>query len=128
MDIHSLTSAHLKRAINLLAKKEALQKQLSTLDSQISSLLGGREATPRKAAAPGTKAIKGRAKKGRRRGDLKQSILAELRQAGLEGVTVKNLVQKLGSKSANIHAWFNMTGKNVPGLTKTGRGMYRLEE
>ncbi len=129
MDIHSLTSAHLKQAIRLLDKKEALHKQIAELDSQISDLLGGEApAAARKDGQGKAKATKTRATKTRGRGALKESILAELKSAGAEGVSVKSLVEKLGNKSANLHAWFNMTGKNVPGIKKIGRGVYRLDE
>ena len=129
MDIHSLTSAHLKQAIQLFAKREALQKQIAGLDSQISDLLGGAApAAARKNGQSKVKTIKPRATKTRGRGALKESILAELKSAGVEGVSVKSLVEKLGKKSGNLHAWFNMTGKNVPGIKKIGRGIYRLEE
>lgn len=127
MDIHSLTSAHLKKAITLLAKKETLQKQLADLDSQISDLLGGPTAVARKNVEPKAKTAKTRTKKTKGRGALKNSILAELRGAGVEGVSIKSLVKKLGSKSANLHAWFNMTGKRMPEIKKIGRGVYRLE-
>lgn len=96
MDIHSLTSTHLKQAINLYAKKEALQEQLATVDEQISSLLGGTSLTQHKGARPNSKiakAPKGRAAKSGRRGSLKESILAELRAAGAQGVSVKDLVE-----------------------------------
>ena len=131
MDIHSLTSAHLKQAIQLLAKREALQKRIAGLDAQISDLLGDETAAaPRKNGRVKTKAkaTKARDTKSHGRGALKDSILAELRAAGTGGVSVKSLVEKLGNKSANLHAWFNMTGKNVPGIKKIGRGVYRLEE
>lgn len=131
MDIDSLTTTHIKRAIDLLSKKEALQAQLSTLDEEITNLLGGGAQLARaKTATNGAKSKNngnGRPK-GKTRGALKEKILAELRSAGATGVSVKDLVAKLSKKSANLHAWFNMTGKNIPGLSKIGRGIYRLVE
>ncbi len=131
MDIQSLTSAHLKQAISLLAKKEALQEQLDSLDKQITSLLGGSTlVAPRKekAAPAKVKTGKKRVTKSRGRGALKESILDALRAAGASGISIKDLVDKLGSKSANLHAWFNMTGKKMPSIKKIGRGIYRLDE
>ena len=41
MDISNLTSAHFKKVIVLLDKKESLQQQISDLEQQISDLLEG---------------------------------------------------------------------------------------
>lgn len=127
MDINTLTTTHLKQAMSLLSKKETLQNQLASIDEQITDLLGGTPATTRKAPADKAKVTRGRASKPKGRGALKASILAELKAAGSEGVSIKDLVPKLKSKSANLHAWFNVTGKRMGGIEKIGRGTYRLE-
>lgn len=58
------------------------------------------------------------------RGMLKQEILANLIQAGDEGMSVRELAIKLGIRSQNIHVWFSSTGKKVPDLFKIGEGRY----
>ena len=126
MDINTLTTTHLKQAMSLLSKKEALQNQLASIDEQIADLLGGTPAPAKQAPAVKAKATRSRASKPKGRGALKASILAELKSAGVKGVSIKDLVSKLKSKSANLHAWFNVTGKKMGGIEKIGRGTYRL--
>ena len=61
-----------------------------------------------------------------KRGALKKKIVQALRAAGKKGVTIRELSDKLGVRSANLYVWFNGTGKNVRGLKKIGTAKYRL--
>jgi len=124
----------LKAIIGLEEKRDALQGQLDALTSQIASLSGNifgespmspvmATKAPAKAPTKVAKASKGRAQ----RGALKESILAALSSAGSTGVRVTELASKLGTKAANIHAWFHSTAKNIPGIVKITGGHYRLD-
>ena len=61
-----------------------------------------------------------------RRGALKTKILGALRAAGREGMTIGQLSNKLGVKSANLYVWFADTGRKVRGLKKIAPARYRL--
>lgn len=61
------------------------------------------------------------------RGALKVQILRALTAAGSSGVKVKDLAATLGVKAANIHSWFQTSGKRVTAIKKIGEARYRLE-
>lgn len=89
-------------------------------------------AAPKAAKAPRATRTPKPAKASRRkssgkRGALKSRILSALREAGAEGVTVKQLSKDLGVKSQNIHVWFSSTGKKMKEIHKVGPGVYRLK-
>ena len=80
-----------------------------------------------KAAKP-SKAIKVAARKGKAgRGQLKTRILAALKSAGPEGMSIKDLAAKLNASYRNISVWFVTTGKKIEGLKKVGPAQYQLE-
>ena len=74
------------------------------------------------APAPGP----GRRKRSRAAaGSTREKVLAALREAGKEGITIKELSTKLGIKNQNLHTWFNQTGKKLAEITKIGTGRYQ---
>ena len=83
-------------------------------------------------AAPAAKAAPAKAAKGKRggsrRGEMKDQILAELRKAGKEGITIKDLADKIGANYKNVYIWFVTTGKRVEGIEKVGPARYKLNE
>lgn len=116
----------LKAMLGLEEKRAAVQRQLDALSKQLSDLKERLfDDTPNRPAKASTKAPKrrGRAK----RGVLKEQILAALSSAGQAGVRVTELAAALGTKAANIHAWFHSTGKRIPGIAKVSGGHYRLK-
>jgi hypothetical protein len=125
--------ARLKAMLGLEEKRAALQQQLDALQEQMSSLKdqlfdegSSAVAKVRSALAPAPAGRGGR-KRRSKRGALKEQILAALASAGQAGVRVTELAGVLGTKAANIHAWFHSTGKKVPGLSKVSGGHYRLK-
>jgi hypothetical protein len=62
-----------------------------------------------------------------KRGELKARILGALRQAGNNGITIKELSEKLDSKYKNVYIWFVTTGKRISGIKKIGLARYKLE-
>jgi hypothetical protein len=123
----------LKAMLSLEEKRSALQQQLDALHQQLSNLkdqlFDETSSASTKASAKVQSPVKVKAgKKGRsKRGALKEQILAALSSAGQAGVRVTELAGALGTKAANIHAWFHSTGKRIPGLAKVSGGHYRLK-
>lgn len=114
----------LKSMLALEEKRLALQHQIDELQQEISAmgeqLFDGVVAAATKTA--GKVSRKARAK----RGALKEQILAAMEAAGSAGVRVTELASTLGTKAANLHAWFHSTGKKVSGIARVAGGHYRL--
>ncbi len=133
MNISNLTSAHFREILTLLDKKEALQAQIADLERQVGELLESAERGSTAASnglvpnrPGGNSAERERASQTTKRGELKEAVLTELRNAGEGGMSVKELADKLAVKVANLHAWFGTTGKKIAGLKKIGQARYSL--
>lgn len=61
-----------------------------------------------------------------RRGELTKRILQVLGEAPAEGVSVRELAQKVGSPYKNIYIWFATTGKKSGTVEKVTPGFYKL--
>ena len=90
----------------------------STKASSPAKASSGRK--PAKASAQSSTGATGK------RGQLSSRILAELEKAGDQGLSVKDLSEKVGAKYKNISIWFATTGKKNSSVRKVGRGQYRL--
>jgi hypothetical protein len=101
----------------LLLQAEELQQEISGIRQQ---LFDGLTTTSVKTAGRAVRKTKAP------RGALKEKIIAALESAGSAGVRVTELASTLGTKAANLHAWFHSTAKNIPEITKIGGGHYRL--
>ena len=100
---------------------------------------------PKKAKAPKAKKVKLAKKAGKQakapkklktvkavkpravRGQLKEQILKELKNAGAAGITIKDLAAKLNANYKNVYIWFVTTGKRIAGIKKVGPAQYKLE-
>lgn len=137
MDLTSLTASDLRKISSLIEKKSKLSEQIAEIDKELASFGGsaapaaaaapakktrGRKpgSTVKKAGRPSTRKVAG----GGRRGAVKDAILSILQSTGSEGVSVKDIAARLGQKPANIHAWFQATGKKTPEIKKVGKGTY----
>ncbi len=122
----------LKTMLGLEEKRAVLQEQLDALQQQLATLkdqlFDEGAAGPAKAPAKPVSKPAGPGNGRSKRGALKEQILAALSSAGDAGVRVTELAAALGTKAANVHAWFHSTGKNIPGLTKVSGGHYRMKE
>ena len=120
-------TVHLKTMLALEEKRAALQEQIDDIHHQISIVqaqIFAKGPTIATIAKPLHKvASKGRAK----RGALKAKIMASLETAGHTGVRVTELASALGTKAANLHAWFHATAKRIPSIVKVAGGHYRLD-
>ncbi|MCZ7636600.1 MAG: hypothetical protein M5U12_11590 [Verrucomicrobia bacterium] len=140
MNLTHLTSAALKPIITLVEQKEALEAQLEEitlrlaawkLDVESKAAKGPADQptsrTPRKAATTSARAVATKAAgtaKRQPRGQLKESVLAQVKAAGSSGIRVADLAAKLGAKPKSLFVWFHSTGKRVTGLQKVGPGRY----
>ena len=127
MNLAALSSADFVKIARLLKAKEVLLSKIADLDAELSSFgsgapSGARSGRPRKSAAAGPKP--GRAK----RGALKETLLALLKEAGATGLSVKEIAAKTGVKGANIHAWFFTTGKKISQIKKVGKSTHAWVE
>lgn len=124
----NISSTSLRTLIPLVEKREKLAQELAAIERQISASLDGQSpvGSGRKAAPPKARTIQ----KGKRvkRGALKETILAALKEAGEAGIAVKHLAAKIGIKPQNIHVWLHTTGKKAGLIKAVSKGIYRLEE
>jgi DNA-binding MarR family transcriptional regulator len=129
MDIKHITSDSLRRLLSLTDKKEQLINAVADIESEIAKTLKGAATTVVEAAEavtpfkPARKAKKAKGTKSS--GGLKERILALLEAAGDEGLRVKDIAEKLGSKAGNISVWFSTTGKDI--TTKVQPGRYAVK-
>ncbi len=124
----SISSATLRKMIKLSKRKEKLMSRIQEIDRQMAGIEREVEArasirTPKRANVTTQKAFRS---KPNRRGALKAKILGALRGAGQRGLTIRQLSEKLGVKSANLYVWFADTGRKVRGLKKIAPAKYRL--
>jgi predicted trehalose synthase len=138
-NIHSWFSANLKKISKLQKIGEAryalsasngsvakAAKKVKAPKAKKAKALKALEAPKSPKAAKPLKAKKARKTKAGR-GELKGQILNELKQAGAEGITIKDLSEKLKANYKNIYIWFVTTGKRIPGIQKVGPAQYKLE-
>ena len=118
MSLANLSSATLQRLVELITEKEAIQAKLVKIDNSIEALAGG--SAPKESPV----AVPTRKRSTRRRGKLKERLLAALDAAGAEGLTVKDLAAKLKAKPTSVSVWFYTTGKKIKGIKKVGRARF----
>lgn len=124
MNLLQLTSADLKGIAGLLKEKEALLARIAKIDSRLMAYGGGAPAAaPARAKAAG-KATAKPAVRARRPGKLKAKVIALLRGAGKEGISVREIAAKLGLNPQRIYVWFNSTGKSIKEIKKVAPATY----
>jgi hypothetical protein len=124
---------HLKMMLSLEEKRAAVKGELDALDARLSDLkrrlVGGSSAASVSASASAPKVTASKSKPRSRRsgrGELKSQIFGALEKAGASGLKVMELAKSLGTKPANIYAWFHAAVKRYPSIKKTDAGTYRL--
>lgn len=120
-----IPSSTLRQLVKLSERKEKLLTQIQAVDREMVRLQTkhGIPTVPHDKVAPFRTISPVRRGK---RGALKAKILKALRGAGKRGLTIGDLSNKLGVRSANLYVWFNGTGRKVRGLKKIGPAKYRL--
>jgi len=114
MALSDLTSSQLQQLIQLVKEKEDLLKKLAAVDRSLTALDAGE--VDNGASAP--------TKRRKRRGALKEKLLAALTAAGKNGLSVKELAAKLNAKPGSVAVWFYTTGKKIKGLKKIAPARY----
>ena len=72
----------------------------------------------------GARPVVAKAKKASVRGQLKERIIGALMAAGKQGVTIKDMSEKLGTSYGNISVWFHTTAKGVKEVKKVAPGRF----
>lgn len=125
MNIKHITSDSLRRLLSLTDKKEQLIKGIQEVENEIVKTLRGAATAVvevAEAVVPEKSATKkGRRKKSRKSGGLKDRVLSLLESAGDQGLRVKEIAEKLGSTPGNISVWFSTTGKKLTSKIEPGR-------
>jgi hypothetical protein len=130
MDLTTLKSSDLQKISKLLERKENLQAEIGEIDRQLEDFQTG-EAPPapraRKAAPAAPRAARpGAARRSKKagRGQMKEKIAEALKGAGKEGLSVKELAERLRTNYGNVSVWFQTTGKKVGEIKKVGPARY----
>lgn len=121
MNLTQLTLAQFKQITRLLKDKEACLAKLAAIDQELAAIEAETPSKPARARRTTSGAAAGEPSAERtRRGELKDKIVAALKEAGPIGITVKEIATKLGVNSVNIHAWFANTGKKLTQIHNSG--------
>lgn len=140
MNLSTLTSSDLKYISGLLERKESLLEQIQEIEAELASY----EASPKRGTRSGRSSggnsvsnsqetlVEEKAESvisgGRaRRGQLKETILTILKDAGRDGISIQDISAKAGVKALNVSAWLAATGKKLGTIEKAERGIYRLK-
>jgi hypothetical protein len=128
--LKSMLALHEKRAA-ILSNLDAIDSELSRIQARLANGSAPVATAPAAKAAPtvkvAPKAFAPRAKRGSSgRGALRAKIFA-LQEAGKVGVKVQPLAAALGTKAANIYAWFHAAVKRYPAIKKLDGAHYRIE-
>jgi hypothetical protein len=117
MSLSSLSSADLKKLVQLVKTKEVLEAKLGKVEVALKGL--DTESSSKE------QAIKTRGpRRGRRRAKLKDKILKALQAAGKRGKSVKELAEDLKANPGSVSVWVYTTGKKIKGLNKIGPARY----
>jgi len=122
MNLSQLTASELRQLAKLVEAKEALLARAAKIDHQLAAFEGGQ---PQPAPTP---ALKRRAKKRAKHGQVKNAILSLLKQSGKTGIAVKETAGKLGVGVNRIHTWFYIARKSLKQIKKMGPGKYCWQE
>jgi hypothetical protein len=122
MNLANLTAHDFKHIVKLLEEKEALLARVAAIEGELGDFQPGTSAGVKSPAAQ-PKPSRAKADGPRRkRGQMKDNIIAALKAAGTDGLTVKEIATQLDVPPANVHTWFATTGKAIVQLQKLDNG------
>jgi len=129
MDLTKITSVEFARVLKLLTRKEELQAQIDAIDKELKGGVSGGAAVVAKKRlgrppGAGRKPKTAAAVTGKRRGAVREAIVALLQGAGPDGISVKEIAAKLGKPVGHVHTWFSTTGRGIPSISKLGGGRW----
>jgi hypothetical protein len=119
MALTDLSSAQLERLVQLIKEKETLQAELERVNRSLESFEEG-EALGQNTTGKTSLRVRRR----RRRGGLKEGLLKELQAVGKDGITMRELAEKIGAKASSVSVWFYTTGKTIKGIKKVGKAKF----
>lgn len=126
MNLTELTSHDLKKAVALMQQKETLQAKMAEVDSQLSALLGGK--VGKMGAKLGLDAkrnpvVMGVPKPGRS-GQVKEAIITLLKKVSPQGLSRKEICQRINSTPNRLNVWLHSTGKKIKQIKRIAPGTY----
>lgn len=134
MNPSDITSKSIRSLIKLLHKKELLLKQVRKIEAQSEALLSGRLVNGIKKIRRPSKGQKSRASAGKgpkkpkaESETLGKRVLAALEDAGPEGISVKDLAEKLKVRNSSLYVWFSISMKVNPAIKRIGPAIYALK-
>jgi DNA invertase Pin-like site-specific DNA recombinase len=122
MKLTEFSSQAIKLVIDLLKEKEALAVKISQINRELDAIESGQPKSFAQKGKPSDKPAK------RRRYQIKDSVIKELKAAGETGMGVKEIASKLKVPLANVYSWLGTTGKKYKEIQKFERGKYRWVE
>jgi hypothetical protein len=133
MKLTSLTAADFKRIQKLLIQKEKLAAQISKVDSMLEQFESGtapraKGKGKRKRAAQAGPARRRRRSSRGGRGQLKDKIIAALKDSGGASMHIKEVAAKVNNKEGNVRTWFFTTGKKIKNIKRSGPAKYRWKD
>lgn len=114
-----------KEKHKLIKKLAALQEKIAGIDDKIQTALSEESKAPKKETA--IKTPKEKTSGEGRHGKLKDQILAALKAAGSEGISIKALSEKIGKDTRPLSVWFSTTGAKNPEIVKISRWVFRFQ-
>ena len=63
-----------------------------------------------------------------RKSKIKDNVVAVLKEAGPEGVAIKDMAERIGVKHTSLNAWFSTTGKKIAEIVKVGTARYTWKQ
>ena len=134
MNPTDITSKSIRSLIKLLHKKELLLRQVRKIEAQPEALLSGRIVGGIKKIRRPSKGQKSRASSGKGSKEPKaesetlgKRVLAALEDAGTEGISVKDLAEKLKVRNSSLYVWFSISMKVNPAIKRIGPAIYALK-
>lgn len=114
MDLTKFSSADLLHLGSLIAKKEELLREVTKIDTELANFSG--------VPTPETEDVQ-------LRSELSQAVVAALKRAGRDGLTIQQLADRVGRKRSNVSVFLSGTGKrSFPQIQRIGKGLYAWTE
>jgi hypothetical protein len=132
MDFTKISRADMVRIMKLIDRKEELQAQIDAIDRELrgggSAVVGAAPKVRKPRAAKQSSATPpaegDAAVPSPKRGAVREAIVGLLQAAGADGISVKEIAEKLCKPPGHIHTWFSITGKGIANVRKLGGGRW----
>lgn len=131
MKVSDINTQTLTALLSLTKKKETLLAKVAQVEKEIAGLASGEVlAATRILRAKSLKKRRGAAKGSKKprspKGFMQEQVIKHLEAAGEQGVSVRELAEKIGKPVGQVHVWFTNTGKKLGQLQKLESGKWRI--